>query len=452
MDACSKIFAFDSNLLSKDGTERCFEMSKADKYALRVNEHQAIDNSSLFWLFGEETFPEMRMTIRLAKINCGISCSWECTEGSVAELIFHNIALRKEIQSLNEENANLKEENNHLRQMQSGIPKTVEAVSDQLTTSVSDVNMSSVCDDTVSTYYNPVPGVNTILSCVEREVPIDTGPTPTLTVNVRQKMDQIRQMFYEDDSERQHQETLTIKTSTVGGTSIASTPKPSTPLYIHKDVPLEVLPGRCLGGLQTHKDESPPLQFVRSEKPLGLQIFKDPEGLAACETEPKRPRQPLRTITQTSPLSHPPPPSSDEENLGFVAVTRAAARIDSAGATVPTFTLPIVFDPPCASTSVFTRSLAPSPPSAPLNPSTRVQPEQPQQLKAESDHMVLEMNSPPPSPSRPNTPLADAFSKFVHSPDARGRLRIDATKFIDAFLSTKAVKTKDSENKRPPIL
>lgn len=64
--------------------------------------------------------------------------------------------------------------------------------------------------------------------------------------------------------------------------------------------------------------------------------------------------------------------------------------------------------------------------------------------------MAMEMSSPSPSPTKPDSPLADAFNLFVHSPDPSGRLRIDATKFMDAFLAKKAAKAMDSENKRPP--
>lgn len=82
-------------------------MNKADSYALYVEEHQAC---SMFWLFGEDTFPEMQMAIRKAKqsllssvndsffLDCSSFWPWECTEGSVAELVFHNLALQKENQ------------------------------------------------------------------------------------------------------------------------------------------------------------------------------------------------------------------------------------------------------------------------------------------------------------------------------------------------------------------
>ncbi|VDK36921.1 unnamed protein product [Taenia asiatica] len=331
--------------------------------------------------------------------------------------------------------------------MQSGIAKSVGAASDGVMTS-----MPEMCSESVSTYYNPVPGMSTILSCVEKKVPIDTGPTPTLTVNLREKMEEIRQMFYEGNSTRQHQETLDMGMSTVELKSI-STRGPSVPIYIHKDAPAALSPDH-LGGLWARKDEPSPLQLAQPEEPLGLQIFKDPEGLAALEAEAKRPRQPLRTITHTSAARHPLPlPTSDEENLGFVAVKQgAAARIDPAAMTVSTLTLPIVFDPPCASTSVFTGGLVPFPPaSAPPNPDTMVHSKQQQQQQLqEEDDMVMEMSSPSPSPSRPDSPLADAFNLFVHSPDSSGRLRIDVTQFMNAFLIGKASKTKDSENKQPP--
>ncbi|KAL5106360.1 hypothetical protein TcWFU_008095 [Taenia crassiceps] len=387
MDVTSTVFAFDVKHLLKDGMERCFEMNRADNYA-----------------------------------------------------------------SLCDENAILKEENNHLRQLQCGSAKSLEAVSDGVMTSMPEVSMCTVCDESASPYYNPVPGMNTILSCVEKKVATDTGPTPTLTVNVREKMEEIRQMFYEGDSARQHQETLAMGTSTVESGDVFSARGPSVPVYICKDAPAALTPDH-LGGLRMREDKPTTLQLEQPKEPLGLRIFKDPDGLAALGAEPKRPRQPLRTITHASAVRHPPLPSSDEENLGFVAVAQeATARIDSGGMTVSNLTLPIVFDPPCASTSVFTGRLVSSPASTPSNPDVRVQLKQRrQQLQDEEEDMVMEMSSPSPSPSRPDSPLADAFNLFVHSPDPSGRLRIDATKFMDAFLAKKAAKMKDSENKRPPF-
>lgn len=51
----------------------------------------------------------------------------------------------------------------------------MEAVSDGVMTSMPEVSMCTMCDESVSTYYNPVPGMNTILSCVEKKVQTDTG-------------------------------------------------------------------------------------------------------------------------------------------------------------------------------------------------------------------------------------------------------------------------------------
>lgn len=41
----------------------------------------------------------------------------------------------------------------------------------------------------------------------------------------------------------------------------------------------------------------------------------------------------------------------------------------------------------------------------------------------------------------PNSLLAAAFNQFVHSSDQDGRLRIDATKLIAAFLAKKILKS-----------
>ena len=58
-------------------------------------------------------------------------------------------------------------------------------------------------------------------------------PTPTLTVNVREKMDQIRKMFYEGDTERQ--ETLTVATSPVKPVNVALSSTPSIHVHVPKE-------------------------------------------------------------------------------------------------------------------------------------------------------------------------------------------------------------------------
>ncbi|VDM30464.1 unnamed protein product [Hydatigera taeniaeformis] len=459
MDVASSIFAFDIKQLFEDGTEKCFEMNKAGTYPVNAKDHEATDVCYMFWLFGEDTFPEMQMAIRKAKQDCGYLWCWDCTEGSVAELIFHKLALQK----VNQANGFLGVSQSgycaasigciHLRQLQLDSAKSVDSASDGMTTSIPDVDMCTMCDESVSTYYNPVPGINTILSCAERKVPVDAGTSSALTANVREKMEEIRQMFYESDSTTQHQETLAAGMSTMGLMSTLNTCGPSARVSARKDAP-SALPATHPRGLQVRNDGSPSLHLAQPQEPLGLQIFKDPEGLAACGAEPMRSRQPLRTVNHASAMRRPPPPSSDEENLGFVGVRRdAIAQIDSAGMTMSNFTLPLVFDPPCASTSVFTGSIVPSSiASAPLNPAAGIQSKQQrQQLEEENDEMVVEMGSLSPSPSRPDSPLADAFNLFVRSPDPSGRLRIDATKFMDAFLTKKVDKRKNSDSKRPPL-
>lgn len=60
---------------------------------------------------------------------------------------------------------------NFSSQLHDGIPiPPPQTSSDQLMTSVNDVSMSMVCDETMTptNYFKPLPGVNTILACGEK--------------------------------------------------------------------------------------------------------------------------------------------------------------------------------------------------------------------------------------------------------------------------------------------
>nr|CDS26301.1 hypothetical protein HmN_000655000 [Hymenolepis microstoma] len=71
------------------------------------------------------------------------------------------------------------------------------------------------------------------------------------------------------------------------------------------------------------------------------------------------------------------------------------------------------------------------------------------EFKQQSDENDMDMgNSGSESPNRPASPLAAAFNQFVHSPDKSGRLRIDATKFMEAFLTKKNKNPSSSANER----
>ncbi len=65
----------------------------------------------------------------------------------------------------------------------------------------------------------------------------------------------------------------------------------------------------------------------------------------------------------------------------------------------------------------------------------------------------MDVGSPPPAakPVEWEQNMADAFDRHVHSPDQSGKLRIDATGFINAFLSKKTAPRKGPENVRPPF-
>ncbi|VDD81129.1 unnamed protein product [Mesocestoides corti] len=297
---------------------------------------------------------------------------------------------------------------------------------------VSEVTMHTVCDETMTTYYNPVPGINTILSCAEGKVQIDNGPTPTLTLNVRQKMDQIRQMFFEGESEQQLSVSMGSMSTEVKDSP--PLPRPQAPLHIHKDAPEEA-PPICKGGLQILRDEPSAPVFVQPEKPKGLKIHKDPELIAVRGDGGDIPRQPLRTVAQI-----PAPFAPAEQSEASLANSPLSGGPKGDDSVVPTFTLPLVFDPTCASTAVFAR-----PPGKSSVPPHQDCPQV--QETADSD---VEVRSPSPQPLSPDAPLEDVFNRFVHSPDQSGRLRIDATKFIDAFLTKKATRALGTENQRPP--
>lgn len=100
--------------------------------------------------------------------------------------------------------------------------------------------------------------------CLWRPFYPTVQPTPTLTVNVREKMEEIRHMFYEGDSALQHQETLAMGASTVALKSTNSARRPSVPVYIHKDAPT-VLSHHQLGMLAGHSKHTLkliPLNFL----------------------------------------------------------------------------------------------------------------------------------------------------------------------------------------------
>ncbi|KAM3175918.1 hypothetical protein ACTXT7_007558 [Hymenolepis weldensis] len=479
MDDNRALFYFDINQLYQNNEERCFEMIKAEKYKLLAS------SSSMYWIFGEDTCPEMFMAIRRAKNDFNHLWPDISSDLSVAELIFQLVGLQHSNQILREENTKL------LNQLHDGIPIPQPQISsDQLMTSVNDVSMSMVCDETMTptNYFKPLPGVNTILACGEKSR-IDKDQSTALTAKVCQGIDQIAQMFYDSDSVQQSQdygnETLNMGDQSMGVSDPNLYPqKTSAPLYpsnkensprkpcgrliwknepsaslnIHKDLPPPEIPlGNRPGGLKAHKDES--------KKSVGLQIFKDPEGVAG-RSEFQRPLEAFDDGQRFSlPKSLHQQPIRDE-NLAPRPLHDDFSQLNLTGSRIDLV-------PCCASTAVFQvpkPAVLPSPialisggganliSSPTIEPKTETQPKKPalQEFKRQSDDNDMDMgNSGKESPNRPASPLAAAFNQFVHSPDKSGRLRIDATKFMEAFLTNKSKNPASSsgtnERKWPPL-
>ncbi|VUZ42892.1 unnamed protein product, partial [Hymenolepis diminuta] len=386
----------------------------------------------------------------------------------------------------------LREENTKLlNQLHDSIPiPPPQTSSDQLMTSMNDVSMSMVCDETMTptNYFKPIPGVNTILACGEK-TRIDKDQSTALTAKVCQGIDQIAQMFYDSDSVQQSQdysnETLNMGDQTVG----ISDPNPypqkiSAPLYpsnkensprkscglliwknepsaslnIHKDLPPPEIPlGNRPGGLKVHKDES--------KKSVGLQIFKDPEGVAG-RSEFQRPLPAFDDGQRFSlPKSLHQQPIRDENLVprplhdDFSQLNLTGSRIDlvpcCASTAVFQVPKPAVLPSPIALISGGSANLISSPT---IEPKVETQSKKSalQEFKRQSDDNDMDMgNSGSESPNRPASPLAAAFNQFVHSPDKSGRLRIDATKFMEAFLTNKSKNPASSsgtnERKWPPL-
>ncbi|VDO11281.1 unnamed protein product [Rodentolepis nana] len=462
------LFGFDISQIGQNDGERCFEMVKAEKYK------SLAPSTSMYWIFDDETCPEMLMAIRKAKHELNHLWPICSPDQNVAELIFQIVGLEHEIKVLREENAKLYD------QVHGVTPDPLAHNSlDQLMTSVNDISVSMVCDETMTptNYFRPLPGVNTILACGEKSR-IDKDQSTALTAKVCQGIDQIAQMFYDNDSVQQScdNETLNMGDQAMGLSDPNSYPpsktsaglcssglqiwkkESSAQLNIHKDLqPPEIPLGNRPGGLKICKEES--------EKPLGLQIFKDPEGVAG-RSEFQRPlaaRAALGGIQRSPPKTQYQQPIGDENLVprylhnDFNQLNLTGSRIDLV--------------PCCASTAVFQvpkPAVLPSP-IAPISSSgtNRISPPTikpkvdtqldvvapiqpaPQQFKQQSDENDMDMgNSGNESPNRPVSPLAAAFNQFVHSPDKSGRLRIDATKFMEAFLTKKNKNPSSSANER----
>ena len=73
-------------------------MNKAEKYLVQANDQQVSDNSLMFWLFGEDTCPEMWFAVRKAKSDYSYLWPSKISELAVAELIFHIVSLQKVVQ------------------------------------------------------------------------------------------------------------------------------------------------------------------------------------------------------------------------------------------------------------------------------------------------------------------------------------------------------------------
>nr|CDS26298.1 hypothetical protein HmN_000654700 [Hymenolepis microstoma] len=325
-------------------------MIKAEKYKLLA------PSTSMYWIFDDETCPEMFMAIRKAKHDL-----------DVAELIFQIVGLQHANEVLREENSKLH------NQIRGDAPDPLAQNSlDQLMTSMNDVSMSMVCDETMTptNYFRPLPGVNTILACGEKSR-IDKDQSTALTAKVCQGINQIAQMFYDNESV-QHDydnETLNMGDQTMGMSDPNPYPppkasaglyasnkensphkpcglqiwknEPSAQLNIRKDLPPPEIPlGNRPGGIKVRKDEF--------EKPVGLQIFKDPEGVAG-RSEFQRPF-PARTAFGDGQRFSPSKPQYQhpirDENLAprylhddFNQLNLTGSRIDLV--------------PCCASTAVF---------------------------------------------------------------------------------------------------
>ncbi|VDM03319.1 unnamed protein product [Schistocephalus solidus] len=235
------------------------------------------------------------------------------------------------------------------------------------------------------------PGINTILEYVEEnKAGVSQLAFPTLTVNMRDRVDRICQLFAEGDTSNS---SLTVSAPAV------APPKPiSRGLQVHRDEPAAVV---------SAPEKSPPKR---------LAIYRDPvpgrPTNAVVGHLPAGSRVPLRQLP-VAPQWQPEHPPLSAEVGDATAVANSPPRATS------TFTLPLKFDPVCASTAVFPHGIAAPLPTNPVSP-------------------VHEMDCcPSSSPPRSTPARCDLSGAFAHvhtpTPDTT-HARVDATNFIEAFL------------------
>ncbi|BHF75286.1 hypothetical protein SprV_0501838200 [Sparganum proliferum] len=391
-------FAFRSELLEDHGQEQNFEMAKARLYASSAAE---VESSSKKIMYTSDVCPEMTHMVIKAKKDYPDLWPPKIDEYSVAELIFK---LKAECRALSVELENLRkafpDRETKQKECRSESPTSTLAPApcadlkqqEQLLDShVVPHNYSygaSLAGGPTLTS-SAAPGINTILEYVEgNKAEISQLAMPTLTVNMRDRVDRICQLFAEGDNSSN---SLSVPTST-------ALPKPtSRGLQIHHEEPTALVPV---------PEQSPPkrLAIYRDPgpgRPVGAAVGHPPAGSRA-------PLRQLPVAPQWQPEDHPLP----------VEVRDTATNSPPRATT--TFTLPIKFDPVCASTAVFHHGIGEPLPAEPVSP-------------------VCEMDCCP-SPSPPRSPpgrcdLAEAFA-HVHTPTAdASRARVDATNFIEAFLS-----------------
>ncbi|KAM7536767.1 hypothetical protein Aperf_G00000083959 [Anoplocephala perfoliata] len=460
-------------------------MNKAKDYALPVAQ-EMVEKSRMYWIHDENTCPEMQMAIRMAENDFAHLWPENVSDLSVAELIFHIMALEKTIQDETEENARLREENSSLEsRLKKMVPLSPVPIPNESMAPVNEVSMYTVCDATVtpSDYYKPVPGVNTILACAER-TEVDEEQSTAVTTKVCQGIGQLARMFYDSESVQQSQANENVefrmRDPAVEAANQSLIPKPPVPLrhcndenssrpcrvqmlknepllprFMQNDLASPEIPlGNRPVGLKLRKEEY--------EQPPRLQIFKDPEGLA-CRGEGidvQQQRHPLRTLkARLSPTKQQALQDVDVENLAprcFPPLHENFSQLDLTGSRIDLV-------PCCASTAMFSVSPLPAAPisgginpisSPTIEPKLKMQQERLQPVRQEFkvDDNGMAKNNVTQSPDQSNSRLAAAFNQFVHSPDQNGRLRIDATKFMEAFL-TKRPKNPTGEGDRrgPPM-
>ncbi|VDN12165.1 unnamed protein product, partial [Dibothriocephalus latus] len=244
-------FAFNSELLEDHGQEQNFEMAKAKVYASSAAE---VDPGSKKIMFTSDVCPEMTHMVIKAKTDFPDLWPHTIDEYSVAELIFK---LKSECLALAMENENLRKtfpdrQNNPERAMTQHnqplhtawkylingtctplLPKECRSESPANTvpsaTSYADFRQqeqqqpltSRIVEHNYSTSLvgggggipasAAAPGMNTILEYVEGNKPeVSQLAMPTLTVNLRDRVDRICQLFAEGDNSSSF---LTVPTS-----------------------------------------------------------------------------------------------------------------------------------------------------------------------------------------------------------------------------------------------